>query len=127
MKCCPELAWSEARKAWAAEVVVAVAARRTAITTIHLTIDTALIDTGIPPYIPSNIIGRNVARNGHCAPVGAGGLHGEDGQDVAGGVLEPGDVWALAAHDALGVVDPVVLLELDAACDELVDGRLDVV
>src|SRR5215475_1565499 len=52
----------------------------------------------------------------------------KDGEDVAGGVLEPGDVRAARPVDALVVLaDAVVALEADAAAGELVHGRVDVV
>src|SRR5687767_1117940 len=51
-----------------------------------------------------------------------------DGEDVAVGVLEPRDVHLTVLQDALGVglELAVVVLELDTAGGELVDGRLDV-
>src|SRR5215216_5575092 len=45
----------------------------------------------------------------------------EYGQDVAGGVLEPRNVRASAAEDAL-----LVLLEAHSALGQLIDGLLDV-
>src|SRR5690348_3925675 len=52
----------------------------------------------------------------------------QHGQDVPGGVLEPGDVRAAGPVDALVVlVHAVVLLQVDAAPDQLVHGRVDVV
>src|ERR1700730_15368796 len=55
----------------------------------------------------------------------------QDGQDVARRVLEPGDIRTSivgkAARDPFVVRDALVVLELDAFSDELVDRFIDVV
>src|SRR5262249_19656237 len=56
----------------------------------------------------------------------------ENGEDVAGWVLEPGDGWTtpLAVRDSLRIgldVGEVVVLETDTALLQVVDGELNVV
>src|SRR5262245_6599313 len=61
--------------------------------------------------------------------VPSGSVATDDRQDVAERVLEPGDIRALAADDALVVrLHPVrvVVLELDPGAAQLVDRALDI-
>jgi hypothetical protein len=52
----------------------------------------------------------------------------QDGEDVAGWVLEPGDVGAADPVDALVVLaEAVILLQLDASAGQFVDGRVDII
>ena len=52
----------------------------------------------------------------------------DDGQDVPGRILEPGDRWAPVAHDAASILATVaaVPLERDAALGQPIDGGVDV-
>jgi hypothetical protein len=52
----------------------------------------------------------------------------QDGEDVAGRVLEPGDVGAAGSVDALVVLaGAVIFLQHYAPADQFVDGRVDVI
>src|SRR5580692_9811474 len=58
----------------------------------------------------------------------AGSAFLQDGEDVAGRVLEPGDVGAAGPVDALVVLAAaVIFLQLDAPADQFVHGRVDVI
>src|ERR1035441_1605229 len=72
--------------------------------------------------------GGAVPGAGTCWALAEGSAFLEDGQDVAGRVLEPGDVRAAGPVDALGVLaEAFVLFHLDPTADEFADSRVDVV
>src|SRR3954447_11964997 len=78
------------------------------------------------PAVIAPLCGGQAGSGGTRPPAGTSG--GEHREDVARGVLEPGDGVAGLAGDAPLVLTEVrISLEDDPRGDELVDGRFDVV